>query len=122
MHAGRTLLIASLSRHCHILGYRRVVRSITRGCITCRRTSAMPHPQMLGELPIEHVMPDLVFNKVGVDYAGPVYIKYGFIRKPNIIKAYICIFVTLSVKAIHIELVSDLSTDAFVASLIVRLH
>ena len=72
---------------------------------------------MLGELPIEHVMPGLVFNKVGVDYAGPVYIKYGFIRKPTIVKAYICIFVALSVKAIHLELVSDLSTDAFVASL-----
>ena len=72
---------------------------------------------MLGQLPIEHVMPDLVFNKVGIDSAGPVYIKHVFIRKPTIVKAYICIFVALSVKVIHLELVSDLSTDAFVASL-----
>ena len=38
-------------------------------------------------------------------------------RKPTIIKAYVCIFVSLSVKAVHLELVSDLSTDAFIASL-----
>ena len=66
MHAGPTPLIASLSRRYHILGYRRIVRSITRGYITCRRTSARTHPQMLGQLPIERVTPDLVFNKVGV--------------------------------------------------------
>ena len=59
--------------------------------------------------------PDLVFNKVGVDYAGPVYIKYGFVWKPTIIKAYICVLIALSVKAIHLELVFDLTTDAFVA-------
>ena len=89
MHSGPTLLIASLSRCYYILGYRRVVRSITRGCITCRRISARPHPHMLGQLLIKHVTPDLVFNKVGVDYVCPVYSKYGFIWKPTIIKAYL---------------------------------
>ena len=38
-------------------------------------------------------------------------------RKPTVIKAYVCIFVSLSVKAVHLELVSDLSTDTFIASL-----
>ena len=72
---------------------------------------------MLGQLPIEHVTPDLVFNKVGVDYVGPVYLKYGFVQKTTIIKAYICVLVSLSVNAVHLELVSDLTTNAFIASL-----
>ena len=63
------------------------------------------------------VMSNSVFNRVGVDYAGPVYIKHGFVHKPTVIKAYVCVFVSLSVKAAHLELVSDLSSDAFVASL-----
>ena len=70
----------------------------------------------MGQLPGERT-PGSVFNHAGVDYAGPVYIKYGFIRKPTTVKAYICVFVSLSVKAIHLELVSDLTTEAFIASL-----
>ena len=71
----------------------------------------------MGQLPIERVTPDLVFERVGVDYAGPVYVKHGHVRKPTLVKAYICVFVSLSVKAVHIELVSDLTTEAFIATL-----
>ena len=71
----------------------------------------------IGQLPIERITPDSVFNKVGVDYAGPVYIKHGHVRKPVVVKAYICVFVSLSVKAVHLELTSDLTTEAFIASL-----
>lgn len=72
---------------------------------------------MLGQLPIERITPDLVFDKVGTDYAGPVYSKHGFVRKPTVVKAYVCIFISLSVKAVHLELVSNLTTDAFIACL-----
>ena len=43
--------------------------------------------------------------------------KYAHVRKPVIVKAYVCLFVSLSVKAVHLEPVSDLTTDAFVAAL-----
>ncbi len=41
----------------------------------------------------------------------------GHVRKPTIVKAYIGIFVSLSVKAVHLELVTDLTSDAFIACL-----
>ncbi len=63
---------------------------------------------------MERVTPDSVF---GVDYAGPVYIKLGAVRKPTIIKAYVAVFVSLSVKAVHLEAVSDLTAEAFLACL-----
>ena len=72
---------------------------------------------MLGQLPIERITPDSVFDKVGVDYAGPVLIKYGYVRKPTVVKAYICMFVSLSIKAVLLELVTDLTTEAFIACL-----
>ena len=69
------------------------------------------------ELPVERITPGSVFDKVGVNYAGPVLIKYGYVRKPTIVKAYICVFVSLSVKAVHLELVTDLNSEAFIVSL-----
>ncbi len=70
---------------------------------------------MLGQLPVERITPGSVFDNVGVDYAGPVLIKYGYVRKPKLVKAYICVFVSLSVKAVHLELVTDLTSEAFIA-------
>ena len=117
LHAGPTLLAASLACRYHIIGGRRIVRSVTRACITCRRNSARPQPQMMGQLPIERITPGPVFDKVGIDYAGPVLIKRGHVRRPTIIKAYVCVFVSLTVKAVHLELVSDLTSEAFIACL-----
>ena len=117
LHAGPTLLTASLSRRYHVVGGRKVIRSVARKCLTCRRYTARPKPQTLGQLPIERVTPGPVFDKVGVDYAGPVMIKYGYVRKPTVVKAYICVFVSLSVKAVHLELVTDLTSEAFIACL-----
>ena len=117
LHGGPTLVTASLSRRYHIVGCRKAVRSIVRNCIVCRRATAKPHNQLMGQLPTERVTPGAVFENVGVDYAGPFQIKYGPVRKPTIIKAYVCLFVSLSVKAVHLETVSDLTTEAFVASL-----
>ena len=66
---------------------------------------------------MERVTPDLVFNRVDQDYAGSLQLKLGSTRKPVIVKSYVCVFVSLSVQAVHLELVSDLSTDAFIAYL-----
>ncbi|XP_035211389.1 uncharacterized protein LOC118185612 [Stegodyphus dumicola] len=57
------------------------------------------------------------FLNVGLDFSGP------FIRKPNLarsrvrIKSYIGLFICFATKAIHLEVVSDLPTDAFLAAL-----
>jgi len=58
-----------------------------------------------------------VFSRVGLDYAGPLQIKLGYVRKLTVLKAYVCIFVSLTIKAVHLELVSDLTTEAFIAAL-----
>ena len=117
LHVSHLLLSGSLSRRYHIVGGHKAIRAITRSCVVCRKRSAKPCSQMMGQLPKERITPDAVFSKVGLDYAGPVYLKRGSPRKPVITKAYICVFVSLSVKAVHIEAVSDLTSDAFIACL-----
>ena len=120
LYAGPALLIASLYRRYHVIGFRRTVRSVTRSCVIRHRTSVKSQPQMMGQLPIERLTPGPVFDNVGVDYAGPVYVKYGSVCKPTIVKAYICVFV--SVKAVYLELVSDLTTGVHVYRFAETIH
>ena len=118
LHAGPLLMNASLRRRFHFLGGRRVVRFITRSCVICKRQTARAHPPpLMGQLPAERITPDIVFSHVGIDYAGPLLTKFGYVRKPTLKKAYVCVFVSLSTKAVHLELVSDLTTEAFIACL-----
>ena len=70
----------------------------------------------MGEPPQARSRPAPTFSQVGVDFAGPISLKLGHTRKPVIVKAYIGLFVCLVTKAVHIELVSDLSTDDFLAA------
>ena len=62
----------------------------------------------------ERITPDVVFEH-GLDFAGPLYLKRGSVRKPTVLKS--CVFVSMSVKTVHLELVSDLSTESFIACL-----
>ena len=54
---------------------------------------------------------------MGVDYAGPFLLKKGHTRKPVIVKSYLAVFVCFCTKAIHLEAVTDLTTEAFLACL-----
>ena len=95
MHAGPTLLASSLSQRFHIIGARKIIRFITRQCVICRRHSVKPQAHLLGQLPAERVSPTPPFEKSGVDYARPFQIKYGHVRKPTIVKAYMCFCLSL---------------------------
>ena len=117
LHAGPLLISGSLGRRYHIVGGRRAIHSVSRRCVICRRRSLQAQPPLMGQLPSESVTPDLVFNRVGIDYTGPILTKYGHVGKPTLVKSYVCVFVSLSVKAVHLELVSDLTTEAFIACL-----
>ena len=85
--------------------------------MTCRRTTVKPHNQLMSQLPVERVTPCIVFQQVGIDYAGPVRLRVGHVRRPTYVKAYIGVFVSFTIKAVHLELISDLTSTSFVACL-----
>ena len=64
----------------------------------------------MANLPTERITPSRPFTRTGLDFAGPLLIKSPMSKATQ--KAYIFIFVCFSTKAIHIELVSALTTSA----------
>jgi len=70
----------------------------------------------MAPLPAFRVTKGRAFDKSGVDFCGPINIRSG-IRRVSSIKHYIAVFVCMVTRAVHLELVRDLSSDAFLAAL-----
>ncbi|GFV08693.1 integrase catalytic domain-containing protein [Trichonephila clavipes] len=73
--------------------------------------------QLMGNLPSERVTPSAPFLNSGVDFCGPFQIKFKNQRKGIFSKVYVAIFVCLATKAIHLEAVTNLTTEEFIAAL-----
>lgn len=116
-HAGCNALLAILQREFWILSGKRTIRSVLFRCLPCYRLRApLMQPQM-GDLPSDRVNEARSFTGVATDFAGPFLVKTSLLRKPRVVKAYLCVFVCLATKAVHLEVVGDLSTPAFIAAL-----
>ncbi|MBA4719447.1 MAG: transposase family protein [Nitrosopumilus sp.] len=51
------------------------------------------------------------FTNTGVDFAGPLYIRYPGSTRSN--KVWLCLFTCCVVRAVHLDLVPDMTTTAF---------
>ncbi|GFX64765.1 integrase catalytic domain-containing protein [Trichonephila clavipes] len=94
-----------------------VARKIVHECVVCFKNKPIVANQLMGSLPRERVNPSFPFLHTGIDYCGPFFIRYKHQRKGTYQKIYVAIFVCLASKAVHLEIVSDLTTDAFLATL-----
>jgi len=70
----------------------------------------------MGSLPAIRVKISIPFSRCGIDYASLVILREGKRRNSRNYKAYIAIFVCFVTKGVHVELVSDLTTDAFIGA------
>ncbi|XP_043251669.1 uncharacterized protein LOC122396939 [Colletes gigas] len=117
LHSGtQTTLYAVRQRYWPIDG-RSQVWQIIKKCVRCCRAHPPPINYIMGNLPEARITESRPFTNVGVDYCGPFLIKERKHRNRTNVKVYVAIFICLAVKAVHIELVSDLTSEAFIAAL-----
>lgn len=117
LHGGPKMVQCLVQRRYFIKGLRNLVRKVVFNCQTCFRFSAKPHEAIMSDLPISRFTQGRPFIHTGVDLAGPYSLKDGYRRNSPIIKGYFAIFVCFATKAIHLEALTSLSTDCFLASL-----
>ncbi|GFX45114.1 integrase catalytic domain-containing protein [Trichonephila clavipes] len=116
-HAGQELVLSLIRQQFWLPHGKSAVKKELRNCIECFKLVAKPLSQMMGDLPIERISPCSAFEKVGIDFAGPIMTKCQHTRKANNFKSYIYLFICMCAKAVHLELVSSLSAAAFLSAL-----
>lgn len=82
-------------------------------CCVCRKVEGGPFatPKM-APLPTERVNPSPAFLNCGVDYFGPLFVKAGEVTK----KVWVTLYTCLVTRAVHLELVDDMTTEQFILS------
>ncbi|XP_059062702.1 uncharacterized protein LOC131855445 [Achroia grisella] len=117
LHPGINTTNFLLLQQFWIVSAKRIIRRQLAKCIQCYRTNPRPLQPFMSNLPSYRVNQVKPFSVVGVDFGGPFRIKLGSHRGAKIDKAYLCLFICLATKAVHLEVVSTLSTEGFVAAL-----
>ena len=116
-HCGPSLLLCHTGLRYHILGAKRLAKTVCNRCTTCIKMSKATREQLMGQLPSDRVKPCPPFYVTGIDYAGPFKLKMGHVRKPCFVTAHVAVFLCFTTRAVHLELVSDETTEAFIAAL-----
>lgn len=113
-HQGRGITMNELrSNGIWILGCNQAVSSYIYKCVKCRKLRRCTEEQRMADLPRERMEATPPFTYCGMDCFGPFYIKEG--RKE--LKRYGLLFTCLCSRAVHIELLDNMTTDAFINAL-----
>ena len=109
-HVGVNHCLSLLGSKYYILkGYSNVKRVVSK-CFHCKRQHKTPCKQLMAPLPEERTsVENPPFTHVGVDYFGPMSVKFG----RGTTKRYGCLFTCLAIRAVHIEITHSLESDSF---------
>lgn len=117
LHAPPQATLAAIRQNFWPLSGRSRVKQLIYKCVKCFRVKPMLEQQKMGDLPLKRIEPARPFLNISIDFCGPIFLKDSKGRGKKSYKAYICLFICLSTKAVHLELVGDLSTEAFINAL-----
>ena len=114
-HVGLSQTLSLYRQRCWTPKIRSRIKSLFLRCVTCQRVRGRTLPRPLPPpLPTERVQRVAPFSHVGVDHTGSFFIKDTQGRKS---KAYICLFVCATTRAVHLEVVDNLTATSFIMCL-----
>ena len=92
---------------------RQVLKSLLCKCVRCRQVAGKPYSQPdPPTLPSVRVKDARPFEITGVNFTGALHVK-----KIGNNKVYICLFTCRVTRAVHLEIVEDLSVEMFLQAL-----
>ena len=119
MHNGIGDTLTELRARFWVTRGRQTVRKVVSKCSVCKKIQGLsykaPQPPPLPEY---RVSDEFAFTQVGVDFAGPLHVRDIYAKNTTLNKAYITLFTCTSSRAVHLELVSNLTAVCFLNALI----
>lgn len=116
LHGGIQLMMTYVRTKYWVISLKSAVKKCIRICKTCIIHKAKTKNQFMGQLPAMRVNSHRPFLNSGVDYAGPIMMRTSKGRGHHATKGYVCLFVCMATRAIHLEAVTDLTSQAFIAA------
>ncbi|XP_055308454.1 uncharacterized protein LOC129572515 [Sitodiplosis mosellana] len=117
LHGAPKLTEAVLRQKFWVLNSQRTIKAIIHKCVDCFKAAPKTMHQFMADLPEKRVnISEKPFINTAVDYTGAIQVKLMNGRAYKTKKAYIAIFVCMSTKAIHVEVVTDMTAEAFIAA------
>ncbi|GFW55447.1 integrase catalytic domain-containing protein [Trichonephila clavipes] len=110
-HVGPQGLLNSVRLRFWALGGRNLARKTVHTCVVCFKCKPIPSSQIMGNLPYERVNMAPPFSITGLDLGAPYFVTYKHQRKGVLNKIYVCVCICFVTRAIHLEILSDLTSD-----------
>lgn len=117
LHPGPQLLLASIRQFYWPVGGLNLAKKTVKNCILCFKFNPTPASCPMASLPDNRIKPSLPFKITGIDYAGPFFILNKPGKGAKLVKCYLAVFICFCTKAVHLEIVSCLTTESFLACL-----
>ena len=115
-HDGVKETLTELRSRYWVVKGRSLVKVIIRRCQTCRRFEGLPfRAPPPPPLPTFRVKESPPFTYTGVDFARPLFVKGKQSSESS--KVWICLYTCCIVRAVHLDIVPDMSTQTFICSL-----
>ena len=112
LHSGLSSTITLLRQNFWIPKMRQTVKNVLRKCMTCRKITGKPYPApQTPPLPKDRLREEPPFTVTGVDFTGALKVRKKDGQEG---KAYICLFTCASTRAVHLEVVTDLTEEQFI--------
>ena len=110
-HCGYKSLVHETRKRFWIIGVRSMAKLLTRRCVTCRKLRKKPLEQLMGQIPNLGVTTGCpTFTNTALDMFEPVHIT---LNRKTLTEAQVIIFTCMTTRAVHLELVTDRSSDTF---------
>ena len=100
------------------MGAKKVLLSIRKKCMICRKEQAEPIKQRIGDMPDDLQHPEPAFRRIGVDLAGPYLMKADVRRRSGRrddgrVKIWVAVFVCSVTPAIKLYICRDYNEEGF---------